>query len=282
MVNLLATERPTDPATHRQPPTTGATVTIEAATVEEALARLAEQVGPGAKILQANRVRRGGVAGFFAREVIELVAETTPPVTDGVDSAFARLLAAADEAEVAPLPAPTEPEVVSVLPPPSSALIPASPHGVRWSSATLLELGLPSSIVNRLAHLDADDDLGHVIVLTSILANLCGRLPEGPWRSTGAVTPRLRAELGAAEGDGPNHLVVGDERPVLLERTPAIVSWTSHRNAAHAIGIALAGGAVLGYCLTTTFAQNDSYGAHLARVTPMDAALAIRAQMERQ
>lgn len=275
MVNLLVTDRP--------PVTTGATVTIEAATVEEALARLAEQVGPGAKILHANRVRRGGVAGFFAREVIELVAETTPPITDGVDSAFARLLAAADEAEIAPLPEPpTQPEVASVLPPPSSALIPASPHGVRWSSATLLELGLPSSIVNRLAHLDADDDLGHVIALTSILANLCGPLPEGPWRSTGAVTPRLRAEFGAPDGDGANHLVVGDERSVLLERTPAIVSWTSDRNAAHAIGIALAGGAVLGYCLTTTFAQNDSYGAHLARVTPMDAALAIRAQMERQ
>jgi hypothetical protein len=257
-------------------------VTIEADTVEEALARLAEQVGPGAKILHANRVRRGGVAGFFAREVIELVAEITPPMTDGVDSAFARLLAAADQTDTAPLPpSPTEPEAVTVVPPPSSALVPASPHGVRWNSATLLELGLPSSIVNRLAHLDADDDLGHLVALTSILANLCGPLPEGPWRVTGAVTPRLLAEIGVEEGAGPNHLVVGDERPAQLERTPAIVSWTSDRNAAYAVGVALAGGAVLGYCMTTTFAQSDSYGAHLARVTPMDAALSIRSQMER-
>lgn len=275
MVNALATERP--------PAAPGTTVTIEAATVEEALSRLAQEVGPGAKILHANRVRRGGVAGFFAREVIELVAEVSPPATDGVQSAFARLLAAADEGDLDPMSSTgEEPETVAVLTPPAPALVPASPHGVRWSSATLLELGLPSSIVNRLAHLDADDDLGHLITLTSILANLCGPLPDGPWRTAGPVSPLMRAGMEAGEGDGPNHLVVGDERPAQLDKTPAIVSWVSDRNAAHAIGIALSTGAVLGYCLTTTFAQDDSYGSHLGRVTPLDAALSIRSRMERK
>jgi len=81
MVNLLATERPTDPATHRQPPTTGATVTIEAATVEEALARLladpAERERLGRRARQAFAAL-GGAAQANAEALEGLLAEAHP------------------------------------------------------------------------------------------------------------------------------------------------------------------------------------------------------------
>ena len=44
-------------------------------TVEEALGRLSSELGPGARIVRADRVRKGGIAGFFAREVVEIEAE---------------------------------------------------------------------------------------------------------------------------------------------------------------------------------------------------------------
>jgi hypothetical protein len=273
MANLLVAE----------PKTTGETVTIEADTVELALARLAQEVGPGAKILAANRVRRGGMAGFFAREAIELVAEIAPPATGGVDSAFARMLAVADQVgqprEPDPIPHRSTP--ADPLTPPASALLPGSPHGVRWNSETMLDIGLPTTIVNRLAHLDADDDLGHVMTLASVLANLCGPLPDEPLQTIGVASSRFKVETGGADGAGPIHLVVGSEAPAVLDRAPAVVSWASDTGAAHAIAIALATGATLGYGGTVAIGQAGRFGPQVVRVTPMDAALVIRSHMGR-
>lgn len=44
-------------------------------TLEDALARVTEQCGPGARITQAEKVRSGGLAGFFARERFEVTVE---------------------------------------------------------------------------------------------------------------------------------------------------------------------------------------------------------------
>lgn len=44
-------------------------------TLEAALARVAEEHGPGARIMQAEKVRSGGLAGFFARERYEVTVE---------------------------------------------------------------------------------------------------------------------------------------------------------------------------------------------------------------
>ena len=43
--------------------------------LEELLARAMSQAGPGGRVASADRVRRGGVAGFFAREHFEVVIE---------------------------------------------------------------------------------------------------------------------------------------------------------------------------------------------------------------
>ncbi len=89
-------------------PIEGATDVIEAETAEAAIAKVHEQLGPDARILDARRELRGGVGGFFAKEVVQLHA--APAAADPGHPAAApanetpavspvdRLLAAAPEA----------------------------------------------------------------------------------------------------------------------------------------------------------------------------------------
>ena len=49
-------------------------VTVEAPTAQEALEQVSARLGADAEILKADRVLRGGVAGFFAREHVVLTA----------------------------------------------------------------------------------------------------------------------------------------------------------------------------------------------------------------
>jgi hypothetical protein len=55
-------------------------LTIEAPTVEAAMARLASEVGDDARIVSAEKVTRGGIGGFFAKEAVVLTARR--PETD--------------------------------------------------------------------------------------------------------------------------------------------------------------------------------------------------------
>ncbi|MFP4150182.1 MAG: hypothetical protein ACLFV0_11920, partial [Nitriliruptoraceae bacterium] len=50
----------------------GATAIVEAATAEAALAEVQDTYGPGAQIVEARRVLRGGIGGFFAKEHVQL------------------------------------------------------------------------------------------------------------------------------------------------------------------------------------------------------------------
>ena len=49
-------------------------VTVEAPTAEEAIDRLSAVLGPDIDIVTAEKVARGGVGGFFAREMVQLTA----------------------------------------------------------------------------------------------------------------------------------------------------------------------------------------------------------------
>ena len=49
-------------------------VTVEAETVEQALAEISAQLGADAEIMRAQKVHRGGVGGFFAKEMVQLTA----------------------------------------------------------------------------------------------------------------------------------------------------------------------------------------------------------------
>lgn len=259
----------------------GETVTIEAATVEEALAQLADTVGPAAKIIGANRVRKGGVAGFFAKELIELVAEVTPPPTHGVNDAFARMLADAENPVVGAPPVAiqrVEPSIVLQAPPPP--LVEPRAYGTRWGADTMLRAGMPTAIVNRLAHLDTGDDLGHVMTLASILTNLCTELPGGAHRVV-AGSQTEAADLPVEHGDGPVHLVVGAEPFGTPPPATAIISWTSDAAAPQAIALALRTGAILGFGRRMQNGSAGHFGQAWYRIAPMDAVLTIRSLMVR-
>lgn len=79
------------------------TVLVEGRTAEEALEKVHRDLGDDARILQAEKVRRGGVGGFFAREMVQLtvVADEGP---DAVEPGLAEPLFAGSEAEQ-PMPA---------------------------------------------------------------------------------------------------------------------------------------------------------------------------------
>lgn len=254
------------------------TITIEADTVEEALGRLSSEVGPGARIVRADRVRRGGIAGFFTREVVEIEAEA-PRDGAGVASAFDRLLAAAeagasrpDTGQVGGPQAPVRPVLPNLLP---AATAPTMVT-VDWDSARMLEIGLPGSLVQAIAALDPTNDLGHLAALVEALAPVCGPLPSGPVRLVGERAERLRTAVPIDDAlHGYIHLVVGDELPMSLPGVPAVVSWVTDRGAARAISLAMGTGARLGYGMGTAF------GSPARRISALDAAIAIRDLMER-
>ncbi len=251
------------------------TVTIEAATVEEALGRLTEEVGPGARILRADRVRRGGIAGFFAREMVEIEAEA--PGGEGVDGAFDRMLEAAESADERPVlnDSLTRPTLDSG-PPPALTSQARPVTTTAWDSARMLELGLPGALVQAVASLDPSDDLGHLTALVEVLTPVCGSLPAEPMRLVGERAERLRSAIAIDESDtGLIHLVVGDELPATLPGVPAVVSWVSDGGVARAISLALGTGALLGYGI------GSSFGAPVRRIAPLDAAIAIRELMDR-
>lgn len=49
-------------------------LTVEAETVEAALAEISVELGENAEIMRAQKVHRGGVGGFFAKEIVQLTA----------------------------------------------------------------------------------------------------------------------------------------------------------------------------------------------------------------
>ena len=89
----------------RQQETSPETIEIEAATLEDALAEVATSMGPDARILEAKKIQRGGVGGFFAREVVQITARPAADRTSaddegaGVGMAIDALVNEADTAE---------------------------------------------------------------------------------------------------------------------------------------------------------------------------------------
>lgn len=72
---------------------------LEGGDLPALMARVRQECGPDARIVRAERVRSGGVAGFFAREHYELTVEV--PVPRGIDAADEDELALAGAAGAA-------------------------------------------------------------------------------------------------------------------------------------------------------------------------------------
>ncbi len=276
------------------------TILIEADTIESALEALTEGYGSSATIVSAERVRRGGVAGFFAKEVVELVAVPPPSgrlsqaegeviddraaeaPTAGVDSAFAQLLGAAEQAESAGVrpstnvalldhPEPSNPAPADLHSAPAPNQTPA--EGIRWDVPRLIEIGLPGSLIEGLMPLDPADDLAHVERLARSIAPLTGDLPAEPHCLIGTRSGRHSAYTEISDRSRPVHLVLayGDELDV-TKPPPAIVSWADDEAAPTAVAVAWQTGAILGWSMC--------WDGSLRRVTPVDAALAIRSLLE--
>ncbi|MCC5948828.1 MAG: hypothetical protein JJT89_10275, partial [Nitriliruptoraceae bacterium] len=69
----MLTSETTDPIS-LDPPVMGATEVVEAETTEAAIAAVHAKLGADARILDARRVLRGGIGGFFAKEHVQLHA----------------------------------------------------------------------------------------------------------------------------------------------------------------------------------------------------------------
>lgn len=90
-------------------------LTVEAPTAEQAIEQVHERLGPDAEIVAADRVLRGGLWGFFPKQVVQLtarpvvdapepeqpepVAPLTPAGGGDISSVLARLSAEQDNAE---------------------------------------------------------------------------------------------------------------------------------------------------------------------------------------
>jgi hypothetical protein len=162
---------------------------FEGGELEELLERVRVEVGPEARIVAANRIRQGGIAGFFAREGYEVVVDA-----DGASSSVRgsrgrrRGRAAGPSADTAPT-ASTEP------PKPRANLFsaPASP-----AAASVLDLVEDVNEVER----------GQVIDLSD---------PPAPTLSTertdfGTMLANLTRELDEEEASMPNTTL--DTNPV--------------------------------------------------------------------
>ncbi len=77
---------------------TGATptrVVVEGATAEAALEAVHREHGTGARIIQAEKVLRGGVGGFFAKELVQLTVEPAAPASTATPDAGGNAIAQA-------------------------------------------------------------------------------------------------------------------------------------------------------------------------------------------
>src|SRR5258708_39689790 len=86
----------------------GALLLVESPTAEEALERLSLLLGPDVEIVAAGKVTRGGIGGFFAREMVQLSARSQGCPAPAPPTGPEAPPKAPDQPE-APLKAPDEP-----------------------------------------------------------------------------------------------------------------------------------------------------------------------------
>lgn len=179
---------------------------------------------------------------------------------------------------------------------------PAGMGAVAWSTTALLRLGLPAPVLNAVAGVDDNDDLGWIDAISAAVAPHCGPLPEENVIVVGPHAERLAEPLGlplirsgdmapydgsfcAMVEDTPQdrnwlefvrggrgiHLVVGDEpwQDLLIDE-PVAVSWVGETAVADALYLAFTLGATLG------FGTVDGFVSSMVRAQPTDVALAVR------
>jgi hypothetical protein len=203
----------------------GDLLTVEAPTAADAVAQVHEQLGPDARIVQASKVLRGGMWGFFPKEVVQLQAhlgdralpeegvqrqdtesaegEAIVPKRSAAD--WSARDAAVTEQAAAPHPA---------QPQPSPPQPPAPLTTVSQSAASAPEAA-PEGLAGVLAQLAAAEDDQEAGLGAALRRHLGVTLDEEepvPARSTGNRSPRPRV-LHAGRSEA-----VQDAVPATMER----------------------------------------------------------------
>lgn len=206
----------------------GDLLVVEAPSAEEALEAVTERLGADAKILSAERVRRGGIAGFFAREMVQLTAARAADAAAlsrmrarsalgaAERASFPEALAAAldedrgcegnaastadvEPADPEPAAAPREvaPRAADATAERATSASHAAPGlgAVAWSPDELVRLGLPYGLIEAVVRLAPRDDLGWVTAIAGWVARHCPPLPEGPALVIGPHADRLARVL---------------------------------------------------------------------------------------
>ena len=174
---------------------------LEGAELEPLLDRVRSELGPGARIVQAEKVRTGGVAGFFARQRFELTVE----LPDDADQGTAP----------APAAAPTR-HATTALPPAA-----ASP-------------GAAASLLDLADQVSQEEQAAHVSTESSPFASLLSSLGSAVGDASPAATDPPPAVAGpvlvtSSSSAGPDGGATGRSsadvlRRALARRAPAVAS----------------------------------------------------------
>jgi hypothetical protein len=203
---------------------------FEGASIEAVLEEARAKAGPDVRIIEANKVRRGGIGGFFAKERFEVAIELTAadPVLDLADRVDDTTSLSTEQDAFAELLGRMARDTGDDDPP--SSFVPAVPERRPPGDPALVRLGLPAAIV------PATGD--PVASLMEALRSLpvAAPVPAAPGAVVVVVGERdhalalardLASELGiaedevalAAEGDGGEGVAPG----CLLPTVPAVV-----------------------------------------------------------
>lgn len=282
------------------------TVTVEAATAERALAEVTSRLGPDAVILAARKIRKGGVAGFFATELVRLDAKAGADERgrDPFGESLRAALAEPDEDGEPPAPVTAVGPAVRTAPGDSPAVplssvrddpvdtAPVEPGAwrlageVRWDAGRLARLDVPGQILDAVIGVHPRDDLGWIAAISGAVAPWCRPLPRGAAEFVGPGSDRVTAALAQAGdssgetqgGEKYGHLVV-DERGSWdggFGDEILAVSWSRTGGAPTALRLAASMGLVLGYGMT------DALGAPAFRLSAVDVALTVRELVARR
>lgn len=194
------------------------TLTIEAGSAESALEEVTRRLGANAEIVDARKVHKGGIGGFFAREMVQITAKPRPGASDRFGTVLSSAMHPQDgdsdagqedgapketrspssETETSPrqagsatqkaTPAPTSPPG---SPPPEWRLS----GGADWSVAALARSDLPGAITEAVMDLDPRDDLGWIAAVAGAVAPWCRPLPSGSGVMIGESAGRVGTAL---------------------------------------------------------------------------------------
>jgi hypothetical protein len=284
---------------------------VEAETAEEALERISAELGPEARIVSAQRVRRGGIAGFFAREMVQLTAERS-----GVRAAaaLARLSAQAAQraAETASFSrslerAMADPGVSGERTPAAARAVDVRPAAVggtgigpvAWDADALVRIGLPFALIEQVVKLRPRDDLDWIRAIAGWASPYCRALPEGPCLLAGPRAKELAGALGWPHVRCPDLPPGGGSVGLVLDASCADLGWLAQAQAGrwvHAVvggegweavrdwtprAVSWVGADALPEALRLCAGEGlplgyGTVGQRLVRIEPLEVALAVR------